>query len=73
MPTIKRWADDLRTVFGHDEMNEAMRMYGYMAEEGGRLIDTRPRRELRAVTPALPITKPPHPTREVQRNTRYSQ
>lgn len=41
MPTIKRWADDLRAVFGAAEMQEAMRSQGYLAEEGGRRIDTR--------------------------------
>jgi len=41
MPNVKRWADDLRDVFGVEEMNEALRKSGYMAREGGRTIDTR--------------------------------
>ncbi len=41
MPSVKRWADDLRAVFGADEMNEALRKSGYMAMENGRSIDTR--------------------------------
>lgn len=41
MPTVKRWADDLRGAFGVQEMNEALRKSGYFASENGRVIDTR--------------------------------
>ncbi len=41
MPTVKRWADDLRAAFGADEMQAAMKSQGYYASEGGRTIDTR--------------------------------
>lgn len=41
MPSVKRWADDLRAAFGADEMQAAMRSQGYYASEGGRTIDTR--------------------------------
>lgn len=41
MPTVAAWADDLRTIFGVAEMNEALRKSGYMASENGRTIDTR--------------------------------
>ena len=67
MPTIKRWADQLRAVFGADAMNEAMRHHGYLAQEGGRTIDTRMRRDLRAFSPATPVIKTPHPTKDAQR------
>jgi hypothetical protein len=41
MPTVKRWADDLRAVFGADEMRDALKSQGYYASEGGRTVDTR--------------------------------
>ena len=53
MPTVKRWADDLRAVFGHAEMQEAMRTQGYLASEGGRPIDTRKPMPGTWVSPAL--------------------
>ncbi len=54
MPTVKRWADDLRATFGHAEMQEAMRSQGYQASEGGRTIDTRKPLSGTWVTPVLP-------------------
>lgn len=41
MPTVARWTNDLREVFGRDEMQTALREQGYYASEGGRAIDTR--------------------------------
>lgn len=41
MPTIARWADDLRETFGADDFNAGLRSQGYYASEGGRTIDTR--------------------------------
>lgn len=41
MPTIARWTNDLRAVFGHDEMQTSLREQGFYASEGGRTIDTR--------------------------------
>ena len=41
MPTVKRWADDLRAVFGAADIQAAMRDLGYYASEAGRTIDTR--------------------------------
>jgi len=58
MPTVKRWADDLRAVFGPADMQEAMRSQGYLASEGGRTIDTRPPRPGVWVTPVLPAPAP---------------
>ena len=54
MPTVKRWADDLRAVFGHAEMQAAMRDQGYFASEGVRTIDTRKPAPGTWVTPVLP-------------------
>ncbi len=41
MPTIAGWTNDLRSAFGRDEMQTALREQGYYASEGGRTIDTR--------------------------------
>lgn len=41
MPTVSSWAEDLRAVFGRDEMQATLREQGYYASEGGRTIDTR--------------------------------
>ena len=41
MPTVKRFADDLREAFGAAEIDAALREQGYYASEGGRTIDTR--------------------------------
>lgn len=41
MPTVKRWADDLRAAFGADEIQAALKSQGYYASEGGRTVDTR--------------------------------
>ena len=41
MPTIARWTNELREVFGRDEMQATLREQGYYASEGGRTIDTR--------------------------------
>lgn len=41
MPTISGWTNDLRAVFGHAEMQAALRDLGYLASENGRTIDTR--------------------------------
>lgn len=41
MPTVARWADDLRAAFGADDFNAGLRSQGYLASEGGRTIDTR--------------------------------
>ena len=41
MPTVSFWAEDLRAVFGRDEMQATLREQGYYASEGGRTIDTR--------------------------------
>ena len=50
MPIIKAFADELRAVFGVDEMNAAMKQHGYLAKEGGRCIDTRTLRYTREVS-----------------------
>lgn len=57
MPTVKRWADDLRAVFGAAEMHEALKSQGYLAQEGGRTIDTRKYATGTLVTPVLPMPK----------------
>lgn len=44
MPTVKRWADELRAVFGAAEVQAGFKSQGYYASEGGRVIDTRPAR-----------------------------
>lgn len=41
MPIVSAWTNDLRAVFGRDEMQTALREQGYYASEGGRTIDTR--------------------------------
>jgi hypothetical protein len=41
MPIVAAWADDLRSAFGAEEFNEALRKSGYFASENGRTIDTR--------------------------------
>lgn len=41
MPTVKRWADDLRAAFGAAEFDASLRGQGYYAREGGRTVDTR--------------------------------
>lgn len=41
MPSVARWADDLRAAFGADEFNAGLRSQGYYASDGGRTIDTR--------------------------------
>lgn len=41
MPTVARWADDLRAAFGADDFNAGLRSQGYLASEGGLTIDTR--------------------------------
>ena len=41
MPTVARWADDLRAAFGADDFNAGLRSQGYLAQEAGRTIDTR--------------------------------
>lgn len=53
MPTVKLWADDLRAVFGADEMRDALKSQGYYASEGGRTIDTRKLKLGEGVTPSL--------------------
>lgn len=64
MPTIARWANELRAAFGHDAMQEAMRRYGYMAQENGRTIDTRTQRPLRELSLTdMVVIKTPHPTK----------
>lgn len=55
MPTVKRWADDLRAVFGAAEMQGALKSQGYLAQEGGRAIDTRKYAPGTLVTPVLPM------------------
>ncbi len=65
MPTVAGWANDLRAVFGSDEINDALRQSGYYASEGGRTIDTRPRmRPSREVSLAdMVVIKSPLPTK----------
>lgn len=41
MPNVKRWADDLRAVFGAAEIDAALRAQGFYASEAGRVLDTR--------------------------------
>ncbi len=41
MPTVARWAGDLRAAFGADDFNAGLRAQGYLAQEAGRTIDTR--------------------------------
>ncbi len=41
MPTVKRWADELRAVFGAGEVQAGFKALGYYASENGRTIDTR--------------------------------
>ena len=41
MPTVKAWADDLRSIFGAAEFDAGLRLRGYLAQENGRTIDTR--------------------------------
>lgn len=41
MPQVSAWANDLRSVFGADEMNSAMRAQGYYARENGVEIGAR--------------------------------
>lgn len=55
MPHVKRWADDLRAVFGAAEFDAGLRQFGYLANEGGRHIDTRKEPGLVAVVPVLPL------------------
>lgn len=57
MPNVKRWADDLRAVFGAAEIQEALKSQGYYASEGGRVIDTRKYAPGQLVTPVLPMPK----------------
>ncbi len=57
MPTIKRWADDLRAAFGAAEVQDALKSQGYYASEGGRVIDTRKYAQGVLVTPVLPMPK----------------
>lgn len=57
MPTIKRWADDLRSVFGAAEIQEALKSQGYYATEAGRVIDTRKYAQGVLVVPVLPMPK----------------
>jgi hypothetical protein len=40
MPTVKRWADDLRAVFGTAEFNAGLRSQGFFASEGGEVVNT---------------------------------
>ncbi len=58
MPQVKRWADDLRAVFGAAEFDAGLRQFGYLAEEGGRRFDTRKEPGLVAVIPVLPMPAP---------------
>ncbi len=64
MPQVKRWADDLRAVFGAAEFDAGLRQFGYLADEGGRRIDTRKEPGLVAVIPVLPL---PEPKKEARR------
>ncbi len=64
MPHVKRWADELRAVFGAAEFDAGLRQYGYLAEEGGRRIDTRKAHFSVMVVPVLPL---PEKTTEVRR------
>lgn len=57
MPTVKRWADDLRAAFGADEFNAGLKSQGYLASEGGRVIDTRKYQPGTLVVPVLPLPK----------------
>lgn len=57
MPSVKRWADDLRAAFGATEVQEALKSQGYYASEGGRVIDTRKYAPGLLVTPVLPMPK----------------
>lgn len=73
MPTVAAWANDLRAVFGTDEINDALHRHGYYASEGGRTIDTRPtqRRPQREVSLTdMVVIKPPSPTRAGSSNPR---
>jgi hypothetical protein len=72
MPTVAGWANDLRAVFGTDEINDALRQAGYYASEGGRTIDTRPRnRPMREVSVAeMVVIKTPCPTKAGSGNAR---
>lgn len=63
MPTIQRWANDLRSVFGVADMDSAMRQYGYYASEAGRVVDTRKPVQYREFTPITPC-KPLKPARK---------
>jgi len=55
LPHVKHWADDLRAAFGEAEFDAGLRQFGYLAEEGGRRIDTRKEQFSVMVTPALPM------------------
>lgn len=57
MPIVKRWADELRAAFGADEFNAGLKSQGYLASEGGRVIDTRKQAPGTLVMPVLAMPK----------------
>lgn len=58
MPTVKRWADDLRAAFGAAEFDAGLRAQGYYAREGGRTVDTRKEKLSEGVTVAEMVIGP---------------